>query len=158
MNSCASSSIINTKSVINDLLIECISNNSNKSHDKKFKWSHSTQNTSKSNQHSSNWVRSCSKWLLLKLNNLIPSSLKDLFPKSRQWNIHLYNNSINKERISQCRPWMILNKRHQESKPNQHHYINILVHGIVVIVGSGVVMNFGSYKDAINDNDNQLYN
>ena len=66
------------------------------------------------------------------------------------------NNCIDEESVSQRRPGVVLDKSHQESKSDQHHDIDVLIHRVVVGVSFRIVMNLGSYKDAINDNNDKL--
>lgn len=51
---------------------------------------------------------------------------------------------------------MTLDKSHQKPETNQHHDIDILVHGIIIGVNSWITVNTRSYKNTKHDNDNNL--
>ena len=51
---------------------------------------------------------------------------------------------------------MMLDKSHQEPKSNQHHDIDVLIHGVVIGVVLLSIMYLGAHKDSIKDGDNNL--
>lgn len=83
-------------------------------------------------------------------------SIEYLVPKGLQKEVKLNDDGIDKESVRQCGPRMILDEGHQEPEPNEHHDIDVLIHGVVIGVIGGVVMNLGSNKNTIHDDDNNL--
>lgn len=51
---------------------------------------------------------------------------------------------------------MTLDKGHQKSETDQHHDIDILIHGVIIGVNSGIIMHTWSYKNTKHNNDNKL--
>jgi hypothetical protein len=53
---------------------------------------------------------------------------------------------------------MMLDKSHQEPKSDQHHDIDVLIHGVVIGVVRLRIMYLGAHKDSIEDDDGDLDN
>ena len=51
---------------------------------------------------------------------------------------------------------MMLDKSHQKPKSNQHHYIDVLEHGVIIRVVRISIMDFCANKNPINDDNNNL--
>ena len=83
-------------------------------------------------------------------------SLKDFVPERTPQNVELNNDGVDKESVGKGRPQMMLDEGHQIPKSDQHHDIDVLIHGVVIgVVGISIVY-LGSYKDAIEDDDGDL--
>lgn len=68
------------------------------------------------------------------------------------------NDGVDKESVGKGRPKMMLDEGHQIPEPDQHHDIDVLIHGVVIgVVGISIVY-FGAHKDSIKDDDGDLDN
>lgn len=53
---------------------------------------------------------------------------------------------------------MPFNVGHQEAKTDEHHNIDILIHGVIGLINIGLVMRSDSNKNAIEDHNDDLKN
>lgn len=79
-------------------------------------------------------------------------------PKRLQKQVKLHNDCVDEESVGKCRPRMVLDKGHEESKTNKHHDIDVLVHGVVIGIVGSISMYFRSDKKSVHDDDDNLDN
>ena len=82
--------------------------------------------------------------------------MENPMPESLQERVELHNKSIDKECIRQCTPGVALDKRHEKSKADKHHHIDILEHGVILLVEVSVVMALYPHKDPVQDHNDDL--
>ena len=82
--------------------------------------------------------------------------MEHFVPEGLQKEVKLNDDGVDKESVGQCGPRMVLDEGHQEPEPDEHHDIDVLIHGVVIGVLWGVGMNLRTDKNAIHDDDNDL--
>lgn len=80
---------------------------------------------------------------------VLPMTMKHFGPEIRKKNIKLHNDCVNKECINKGRPSIFLDVGHKKTESNKHHDIDILVHGVVCLIGIEVGVGFNSDKDPV---------
>ena len=82
--------------------------------------------------------------------------MEHFVPEGLQKEVKLNDDGIDKESVGQCGPRMVLDEGHQEPESNEHHDIDVLIHGVVIGVLGGVRMNLGTDKKTVHDYDDDL--
>lgn len=70
-------------------------------------------------------------------------------PEGLEQEVQLHNHSIEEESVGQCTPGVALDEGHQEPESNKHHHVDILVHGVIVLVEFFVIVGLHFHEDAI---------
>lgn len=83
-------------------------------------------------------------------------ALKDLVPEGCQEDVKLDDDGVYEESVGKCRPRMVFNEGHQKTESNQHHDVDVLIHGIVVGILCDGVVDLGPDKDTVHDDHYDL--
>ena len=87
---------------------------------------------------------------------LFEPHLEDSFPEACKQDIELDHNGVDEESVRQRRPGMPFDEGHEKSKPNQHHHIDILIHGVICLVELNIDVFLDPDKDGIESHDRNL--
>lgn len=91
----------------------------------------------------------------MNFNLFIPLAYEDSIPKWSQEKIKLNDNGIDEKGVGKGRPGVIFDEGHQETKANEHHDIDVLIHWVVVGIDGRVFVSIGTNKNAVQyDNKN----
>ena len=68
----------------------------------------------------------------------------------------LYNKGIDDEGVGKSRPGIIFDEDHEEAKTDEHHDIDILVHGIIRFVVASTYIGIHLNKDSVKNHQDNL--
>ncbi len=154
MNSCAASEIIYLYEFIHNLFIKGVSYGLYHPQDQQMQWANSTQQHTKCNQYTGHTIR-CTSQINLADEELILTSMKDSLPHVSKQDMELHYDRVYEESISQSLPCTSPHESHQETKTNQHHDIDILIHGVELLISICTIIDI-PHKYPIEDNYHHL--
>ena len=77
-------------------------------------------------------------------------------PERGQEKVKLNDDSVDKEGIWKGRPRIVRYEGHQESKSNEHHYIDVLIHGVIIGIDCSVIVSIRTNKNTVHYDNKDL--